>query len=450
MYHHNPPLIKLIAALPALAAHPETAPLYRLDYWFENPPNKAALAHKFAELNAAHYFELFTRARLLLPLFSVVGGLVVLAWSSQLYGRAAGLLSLTLWSFCPNILAHSRLITTDAGATALGVLATWTFWRYLKHPSWRTATLAGLCLGLAELSKFSLVLFYGLWPLLGLIHWAIDPDRNRRWRKLGNRLVQGLWILALSVLVIDIGYGFEVVGTPLGRYEFTCQTLTKPVPPGVPRPENKNLLMTSAWKHRINRFRGTWLEQMPAPLPSEYLLGFDDQKFEAEGIPASYLHEGADPNEILGYPVYLDGTLSESSWWYYYLFAMLYKIPEGTLALVGLSLILLLAAPRSRAPWFDELTVLAVPAIVWIAVSFFTNISIGLQRMCSPSSRICSSQRGKVVPWAAGLQFQDVPHRWPRVGLVVCLLATVTATAMIHPHYLAYFNLVLGRSDPRL
>ena len=75
-------------------------------------------------MNAADYFELFTRARLLMPLFSVVGGLVVFAWSSRLYGGPGGLLSLALWVFCPNILAHARLVTTDMAATALGVLAT--------------------------------------------------------------------------------------------------------------------------------------------------------------------------------------------------------------------------------------------------------------------------------------------------------------------------------------
>ena len=31
--------------------------------------------------------------------------------------------SLGLWCFCPNVLAHARLVTSDVGATALGVRA---------------------------------------------------------------------------------------------------------------------------------------------------------------------------------------------------------------------------------------------------------------------------------------------------------------------------------------
>src|SRR5207248_11533193 len=103
----------------------------------------------------------------------IVGGLVVYAWSSRLYGGPGGLLSLALWVFCPNVLAHARLVTTDVAATSLGVLATFAFWLYLQRPTWRRAALAGFALGLAQLTKFSLILLYGLWPFLGLLHlWS--------------------------------------------------------------------------------------------------------------------------------------------------------------------------------------------------------------------------------------------------------------------------------------
>src|SRR5262249_49382934 len=87
LYHHNPPLVKLIAALPVLGTGLVTASLYEKkdlagnDYWTGDHPNKTGFAHDFAVLNAANYFELFTRARLLMPLFSVLGALVVFAWS---------------------------------------------------------------------------------------------------------------------------------------------------------------------------------------------------------------------------------------------------------------------------------------------------------------------------------------------------------------------------------
>ena len=82
-----------------------------------------------------------------MPLFSIVGGLVVFIWSRRLYGTLGGLLSLSLWVFCPNVLAHCRLVTTDLGSTAIGVAATYVFWRYLQRPTWGWAVAAGSCWG---------------------------------------------------------------------------------------------------------------------------------------------------------------------------------------------------------------------------------------------------------------------------------------------------------------
>src|SRR4051812_20140161 len=51
MYPHNPPLIKLIAALPVIAARPMTAPIYTSDSdaWNQYPVNRLTIAHLFAE-----------------------------------------------------------------------------------------------------------------------------------------------------------------------------------------------------------------------------------------------------------------------------------------------------------------------------------------------------------------------------------------------------------------
>jgi len=107
------------------------------------PPIQASIAHEFAVDNAPRYFDLFHRARAVMPLFATLGGLAVFAWSRSLYGPGGGLLALALWCLCPNILAHSRLVTSDVGATSLGVAATYLFWRYLKSPTWSRAGLAG-------------------------------------------------------------------------------------------------------------------------------------------------------------------------------------------------------------------------------------------------------------------------------------------------------------------
>ena len=76
------------------------------------------------------------------------------------------------------MLAHAPLITTDVGATALGVAATYSFWRYLQEPRWRWAIVAGIALGLAQLTKFSMLLLFALWPVLWLVRLLLVEPRS--------------------------------------------------------------------------------------------------------------------------------------------------------------------------------------------------------------------------------------------------------------------------------
>ncbi len=447
LYRHNPPLIKLVAALPVLASGPATGMLYQMDKsWRAEYPSQAMFAQVFMGLNAGRYFELFRSARLLMPIFSVLGGLVVFLWSRQLHGPMGGLLSLSLWCLCPNILAHARLVTTDVGAAALGVGATFLFWRYLQRPTWRRAVFSGLVLGLAQLAKFSNLLLFGIWPLLWLVYELSRGTHEGRARRIARSILQGAVLVAVCVLTIDLGYGFEGVGTPLGDFDFASRSfLTRP---GVTSRANHpdrlsgNELIDISWRHRVNRFRGTWLDRFPSPLPRHYLLGFDEQKIEADGVPLIWLNPNyPDSDEVTGYPVYLDGVLRRHGWWYYYLLTLVYKVPEGTWFLVLLSIGVLAISRRSRAAWTDAFCVWAVPLAVLGAMSFLTDINLGLRYVLAMFPYVFIAT-GKLAPWVIGLKGRV---RTLAMALVVgSLLATATATFLIHPHYLAYFNWASG------
>jgi hypothetical protein len=77
-----------------------------------------------------------------------------------------------------------------------------------------------------------------------------------------------------------------------------------------------------------------------------------------------------------------------------------------------------------------------------LVISFFTNINLGL-RYVLPIFPFLFISAGKLTPWAFGLGNRR--RRWLAGGLIgVCLGATATATAAIHPHFLAYFNALAG------
>lgn len=95
LYHHSPPLLRMVAALPVLWwADPVTEPVYQQKSWNAADPSPSTFSQTFAFVNQEHYFDIFRLARSVMPLFSIVGGLVVFTWSSRLYGSLGGLLSL--------------------------------------------------------------------------------------------------------------------------------------------------------------------------------------------------------------------------------------------------------------------------------------------------------------------------------------------------------------------
>lgn len=460
LYHQNPPLIKLTAALPVVWAGPETALAYEQRSWTAPDSSPPTFSQTFAYLNHDRYFELFRLARMVMPLFSVVGGLAVFAWSRRLYGTGGGLLSLCLWVFCPNILAHCRLITTDVGSTAIGVEATFTFWLYLRNPSWLRAAAAGVCLGLAQLTKFSMLLLYALWPFFWLVRLVLPPH-TQLLRRVSIGIRHGLLTAAMSILTIDACYLFEGVGIPLGRFEFASGTLTRPVAGGIRKPPaTQNSLYAAVWPFRENRFRGTMLARLPVPLPEHYMLGFDEQKVEADGLlnclvrayqalqsgdfELARREAGSADESVVGYTVYLDGEMRHSGWWYYYFCTLLYKVPEGTWLLVLLSLGCLLDQRRTAAAWADEICLWTVPVVVLFTMSFLTDINIGLRYVLSIAPYVFIVT-GKVVPWMEGST--GLRRQIRRCVVAWSLGLTVIATFSIHPHYLAYFNWASGGPD---
>ena len=448
LYHHNPPLFKLVAALPVMLAGAEMRPLYDSPSWRVYSIAPSFFGHGFMALNPSRYFELFTLARMVMPLFSILGGLVVFFWSRKLWGDFGGLFSLLLWCLCPNILAHSRLLTSDVPSASIGVAATFAFWRYVHDPKWSKAAIAGVVLGLAQLTKFSLLLLYAILPMIWFAREASSFQAKaavERWLRAAG---QGIFIVAISVLVIDAGYGFEGVGKRLGSFDFASRSfLTRK---GVTDRRCNNEILNLSWKHRVNAFRGTWLGSMPSPLPSEYLLGFDEQKIEADAIPVSWLNPNAPEDQVTGYPVYLDGILRRFGWRDYYLRAILYKTPEGTLFLFGLAAVVGLSSRRYRKSLPDEAAILNPPLIVFLAMTFFTDINLGI-RYVLPIFPYIFIACGRIMPWMLDQTGRSKIAARALVGGAIA--ASAIALLANFPHPIAYFNWASGGSDrvpPRL
>lgn len=92
-------------------------------------------------------------------------------WAREMAGAWAGWIALILAVFDPNLIANSRLVTTDLGLACFLLLAMWRLWHWLEDPSRKNLILVGVFAGLTMTAKFTGVM---VWPMIVVVSgiWA--------------------------------------------------------------------------------------------------------------------------------------------------------------------------------------------------------------------------------------------------------------------------------------
>jgi hypothetical protein len=351
--------------------------------------------------------EALRPARLATLLFGVALGLVVFAWAAEAHGAAAALLALALHAFSPNLLAHSRLVTTDA-LTALAVTAAlWTLWRFHRRRTPGRLVATGAALGLAWTTKATAVWLVPVFALLEVARWLLDRKADRRgdrredhpgWRRWADLALIGL----LGLVVLNAVHLFEGTLTPLSGYALRSERFTA-----------------------LAAIPG--LASLPLPLPRGWVEGLDWLSADVERGRWSYLL----------------GHFSREGFPHYYLVAFLVK---STPAFLGL---LALAAAARSAGWgrrppeslgagpdsAHAALYLLLPAAFFTACfSLAFPFQIGIRHLLP------------VYPllWILVSPLAVAPRRW-LAGAAWALVGLHAASALaVHPHYLAYFNELAG------
>jgi len=156
-------------------------------------------------------------SRIPIAMLGLLLGAIVFRWASSLFGVKAGLLALTLFAFDPNLIAQSRLSTTDLGLALMMTLAMWRMWAWLRKPSWRNMILIGIASGAAITTKFTGVMLAPLF-LLAVLLYPTMPDQ-RYWKAILSRIGQLIIAGLIALLCIWVVYGFEIKdGLPAATY----------------------------------------------------------------------------------------------------------------------------------------------------------------------------------------------------------------------------------------
>lgn len=213
----HPPLLKEISALGLSAAGigwPRTAEATAA--LTGDRQAAASVARSVVVSNGADRVMFWAR----LPLIVVASALVlgVFMLGRRLAGDVAGVGAAILCAFDPNILAHSFLVTTDAGLATLFVFFIVTLWDYLNRPTTWRVVMCGLLLGAALGAKYSAVILPPLAALLMLaaVVWPVDhavlPSAGKAslatWRApvlrytVGFAMMCGVAFVALQVIYL--------------------------------------------------------------------------------------------------------------------------------------------------------------------------------------------------------------------------------------------------------
>lgn len=169
----HPPLLKDLAGLPLLFLQP-SFPIDTLQ-WQSGVNEQWAIGDMFVNCTRPDVVcndadAILFWSRIPITLIAVVLGFVIFIWTRELAGTLAGLFAVTLYAFDPNIIAHNHYVTTDIGIAAFIFFAFYFFVRFLKNANFKNVLLAGIFLGLAELTKFSAVLLFPTFGLFALLY----------------------------------------------------------------------------------------------------------------------------------------------------------------------------------------------------------------------------------------------------------------------------------------
>ncbi|MDF1743164.1 MAG: glycosyltransferase family 39 protein [Gimesia sp.] len=386
----NPPLIRTWSAIPLLFTSAQTG----------SPPHSsdpADYGDAFVRANPESYHHYYVLGRCSILFLSVISGILLAIWARELFGTSAACLAVFLWSMSPNILANAALGTQDLAITGFFLATVFCGWKFSNHLSWKWAVFTGVALGLAQLTKFTAIL---LIPIL-IIQWFLIRYKNTEIKsEFSQKMILARWLtlLLLSCFVLNVGFLFQDTIQPISNYQFQSSELKT-----------------------LNELPAL-LQNIPLPIPRDYLMGFDLQRFIMQQ----------------DHPTYLNNQWELHGFRSYYLYALFYKLPHAV------QFLLLLAIYQ----WFKlrnqysylklrTLGMLITPVILLMLIASFSNNQLGVRYILPVFPFFFLL----IAPLAENLDFNQ---RKLFSYLVIVAIISLPLSLRFAPAHLAYFNELSG------
>ncbi len=364
--------------------------------------------------------SMLREGRRMIALLGVATGALVFLWGRRLHGDLGALLAVGLFSFCPTMLANGALITSDMTATFMFLAALTAFWAMAHRLTPWSVLLFGLALGLLCVAKFSAPLIAPMCAILFAVRVA-GRDTLESGRPFG-RAIAGRMRIALSLIGATLAACALAVGVIWASYGF------------------KYPMFRHFEPNRVRSLVG-WdvLEDQGGPMVP--ILRFARSH---ELLPESYIYGFAHTYRFSRYrKSYLNGEYRSTGWPLFFPYTVSVKTPLALFGLVALGGICAASRRRSPAEWRQRLYAWS-PLLVLLGVYGGFMLTSGLNighRHIMPIYPVLFVMAAGAAAWVAR------PTRW--TGALVGALALWFAgeSLWIRPHYIAYFNELVGPTD---
>lgn len=442
--------------------------------------------------------------RMCCGLFAVALGALVWAWSSRLFGRAGGMVSLLLFVMSPTVLANGALMTSDMAAALFFSTSAWGMWAMLNRMTIGRALISALMLGGLFLSKISALLVCPMAFLLIACRLAdgrpLTVSLLRFHREISGRLLQALAMAAavivqliVVVALIWAAYGFRFSafsdsGASAGRFRIPWEyLLAKQAPIGVlnaldlNESQKQKAAAAMASNGAVPAFWSNSSLDAMQTIRLDVLTPPQRRQFDAilaRPSPVLWVRmvEAARSNELLpeawiyGFtdvyrrsqvrPAFLNGEFHLRGWPSFFPYTFLVKTPLAVFGIVALALFGVARPSESpRRPWpltlwrriYNTLPLWVLLVIYWV-VAISSHLNIGHRHLLpiyAPMFILC----GVAARWIdLGISSRRDGRHLPARGMArasglalgILLILLGVEAVRTFPNYLAYFNEIVG------
>lgn len=364
--------------------------------------------------------RLLMEARLMVALVSCGLAALVFCWARSLYGERGGLIALVIAVFCPHLLAHAGLTTSDLVAAATFTFATLAWWRLLHRVSWTRVLAAGLAVGALALAKFSAVLFAPVAAVLLtarvlrrsplIVRWPNGRIRlARRERKVATLLasVVAACIIAWAIIWAAYGWRYSATSDGVDRFQLPWSTVLMEQPTDASH--QPGIVQTFVRAARNVRL-----------LPEAYLYGLTYADYFSRMRSAFFA-----------------GEYSLTGWRTFFPAVFVLKTTLPLLALLTAGAVILLPKLFRRHGLAYRLFPLMALVLIYGGFAIVSHLNLGHRHLLPIYPALYIMLGAVALNWNAAT-------RCFRVLVLVLLAWHVVDSWRVRPHYLTFFNVLAG------